>query len=122
MSVSYWDDNHRKRSMKSFTSFCYEQKYIKHGDKFICRECNGRGQVVADYEQPNPVEGYKMADRVTCPSCGGAKYTTEKDYRDYFKILQAKFREEQREERLLATIRKQALKKLTKEEREVLGF
>jgi DnaJ-class molecular chaperone len=107
--------------MKSFTSFCYEQKYIKHDDKFICRECNGRGQVVADYERPDPVEGYKMADRVTCPSCGGAKYTTEKDYREFFKIQQAKFREEQREERLRASIRKQALIKLTKEEREVLG-
>ena len=121
MSISYWDSAHEKRSMRSFTAFCYEQKYIKRDDKFICRECHGQGRVVADYERPDPVEGYKMADRVTCPSCGGSRYTTEKDYREFFKSVQAKFRERQQEERRRDTVRKQALKKLTKEEREVLG-
>jgi Zn finger protein HypA/HybF involved in hydrogenase expression len=117
----YYDNEHRKRAMKSFAAFMLEfPRQIKDG-KYLCRQCDGSGRVIADYERPDPVEGYKMADRVTCPSCGGKKFTTEKDYRDYFKIKQAEYRLEQREQRYRDKVRRQALKKLTKEERNILG-
>ena len=123
MTVTYWNDAHKKRAMKSFAAFLVEQPrvYSSTAGKFICRECGGSGRVIADYERPDPVEGYKMADRVTCPSCGGTKYTTEKDYRDFFKAEQAEYRKPEKEDKRINALRKQALKKLTREERDALG-
>lgn len=121
MGIAYWNDAHRKRSMRSFAAFLVEQPRIISDGKFICRQCGGNGQVVADYEKPDPVEGYKMADRVTCPSCGGTRYTTEKDYRAFFKKEQAEFRKREKEDKERKKLRIQALKKLTKEERDSLG-
>lgn len=40
-------------------------------DYWQCFHCTGAGRVVAPYERPCPVEGYKMADRIACPSCDG---------------------------------------------------
>ena len=121
--ITYYDADHRKRSMKNFGHFLMENPriYSCNAGKFICRQCGGNGKVIADYEHPDPVEGYKMADRVTCPSCGGTRYTTEEDYRAFFKAEQAKYREQEKETKRINALRKQALKKLTKEERDALG-
>lgn len=39
--------------------------------KAPCINCGTSGRVIAPYEQPCPVEGYKMADRTDCPRCAG---------------------------------------------------
>jgi len=121
-NIVYWDDDHRRRAMKSFTSFLVEMQGIINDGKFICGECSGRGSMIPDDEYADPVEGYKFARRINCPTCNGSKYVTEKFWRDYFKQEKAKWSEREAERKHTELIRKQALKKLTKEEREVLGL
>lgn len=120
--ITYYNEAHRKRAMKSFTAFVAEFPRILKDGKFVCMECDGYGRVVPNDAFNDPVEGYKMAERVTCPSCGGLKYTFEKTYRDYFKKTQAEYRKQEKERIRIKKIRSQALKKLTKEEREALDI
>lgn len=36
---------------------------------YDCNECNDKRKVVAPWEYLDPVEGYKLADRIPCPQC-----------------------------------------------------
>ena len=123
MLIYYNNAEQRKLAMKSFSAFLaiHSSKICRNG-KFICDYCDGLRQIVADWERPDPVEGYKMAQHVTCPSCHGNGLSNEKYWRDYFKNAQTKYRQDAKEALERAAIKKRALKKLTKEEREVLGF
>lgn len=42
-------------------------------NKPICHHCKGSGKV-KDYSQRCPVEGYKMADWITCNTCNGSGF------------------------------------------------
>lgn len=121
MSVVWWNDDHKARAYKSFTTFLYEQPRIYRNNNFVCLTCDGAKKVIADYERPDPVEGYKMADRVPCLKCNGTGLATEKQWREYFKIHQAEFRARKTEEKRISKLKKQAIKKLTLEERKALG-
>jgi hypothetical protein len=122
MSVLWYNKEHKARGMKSFAAFLLERPRVFRDGHFMCLRCDGFKRVIADYERPDPVEGYKMADRVICPACGGTGYGTEKLWRDYFKREQIKHREREKETKRINALKKQALSKLTLAERNALGL
>jgi hypothetical protein len=122
MSVTWYNQEQRIKGMRSFTSFMAIHPRVFRDGHFMCLCCDGSKRVIAVYEQPDPVEGYKMADRVTCPKCGGTGYATEKEWREYFKAEQKNHREQQKETKRINALKKQGLKKLTIEERSALGL
>lgn len=90
--------------------------------KAPCPNCRSRGQIVAPWEQPDPCEGYKMAERITCELCKGEKFVSIKVFKDklwapYRKRLKAEMKQYREEMKVYRA----ALKKLTLEERKVLG-
>jgi hypothetical protein len=123
MVFSWYNDAEREKVLKSFNTFLlFKKDTIYKNNNYICLECDGKKRVIADYEHPDPAEGYKMADRVTCSKCSGTGTATEKQWREYFKQEQKKFRDRKKEDKEINRLKKQALSKLTKEEREVLGY
>lgn len=44
-----------------------------------CFHCHGSGKIVKPGEYLDPVEGYKMADRIICPKCQGSTLATDKE-------------------------------------------
>lgn len=52
---------------------------------FRCPNCWGAGRVVAPWEQPCPVEGYKLADRIACPTCNGKKIVAKALHKPAYK-------------------------------------
>ncbi len=49
----------------------YNRERCGEAGFYPCLECLGAGKVIAPYETADPVEGYKMADRIECPVCRG---------------------------------------------------
>ena len=73
----------------------YFQRYsimINETGEFPCHHCYGRGKIVAPWEQRDPVEGYKMAERIICTTCNGLPFQLKfkKYYIDAYKKLVAK--------------------------------
>jgi hypothetical protein len=91
--------------------------------------CDGAGGGY-DWKDRDPIEGWKMAPRHECWFCNGRGFITHDDIRfsavvQYYNELEAaelrkKTTEEQREARRVR-VRKEAIEKLTKEERDALG-
>ena len=116
------NEAHKERSLKSFAAFVVENKdSVYHKNEWACDHCHGSGRVVADYEQPDPVEGQRNADRVNCPDCKGTGTSTEKKWREYYNAEREKFTRARvariEKEKLI----KQALTKLTIGEQKALG-
>ena len=87
-----------------------------------CRGCcEGNGRVISDDAIPDPVEGHKDSNRVPCQSCNGTGLTTEKHWRDWFKKEKAAWLIHETERKQTEKLRKQAIQKLTLEERKSLG-
>jgi hypothetical protein len=122
MSVLWYNQEQKGRAMKSFAAFLLERPRVFRDGHFMCLRCDGSKRVIADYERPDPVEGHKMSDRVPCPKCGGTGYATEKEWREYFKAEQKNHREREKELKKINDLKKQALAKLTLEERRALGI
>jgi hypothetical protein len=38
---------------------------------FPCPKCDCKGRIHDPNDQPDPVEGYKMVNKITCPLCSG---------------------------------------------------
>lgn len=120
----WYNDEHRKKAFKSFTSFIVECKssvFRYKDNEWCCDICSGSGRVIAPWERSDPVEGYKYADRVPCKDCNGTGKWDEKRWREWFKKEKAEYVELQAKKKEKERIRKQALAKLSDIERKVLG-
>lgn len=58
------------KSVKAFKKHVGYTKEFKRNE-YPCLVCNSFGRVVDPDEQPDPMEGYRNADRIICPECGG---------------------------------------------------
>lgn len=118
----WYNEKHKERALKSFAAFVAENPlYVYKDNKWLCPHCDGHKRVIAPYERPDPVEGYKMADRIPCPDCGGSGETTEKVWREIFKEQKELFVKQKKEKQAKEALIKQALAKLTVSEQKALG-
>lgn len=88
-----------------------------------CRKCLGNKRIVAPDEVPDPIEGYKMARRVTCPLCDGTGVDPDPEHwlKEYRKAKR-KHADDVKFWRVGRESRERALSKLTNEERRLLGL
>lgn len=118
----WYNEAHRERSLKSFASFVVENPmYVFKNSKWVCPNCQGSGRVIAPWERPDPVEGYKMADRVDCNKCNGTGEYTERGWREIYSKERQSHIENKRKARDKEKLVKQALAKLTVGEQKALG-
>jgi len=90
---------------------------------FPCIKCSGRGRIVHPDEQLDPVEGYKLARRSDCPSCGGTGYGTKKKFMAYYNSLTKKYKEKQAKTKRMVELTKKTFSQMTeKEASEFLEF
>ena len=83
-----------KRPFRNFEHYLAEQcKYLAPGHRYPCRECYGSGKLIADYERPDPCEGYKHADRVPCHECVGKGEVERSKALNWYKEHIARWRE-----------------------------
>jgi len=121
-----------KKPFKSFESYLHY--YTKHSSKhhrtkkvakYPCPECLGIGQVCR-WEDRDVIEGFKLAPRYTCDSCGGSGETTVAYYKTAYKAEMAKYKQayakalNRRKAELGAA--ENARRLLTVEERRLLGL
>ena len=120
----WWSEEDKKKAMKNWPAFLItvNDRIINYKNEFKCVECNGWKTKLADDAFCDPVEGYKFANKVTCPTCNGTGLSSEKDWKNVFKILQTNYKAQMKEEKETEKLKKSALKKLTKDERKALGF
>lgn len=119
------NDDHKKRALKSFAAFVIECNYYVFDDKkkkFKCNHCHGSGSVRDPNAYNDPVEGYKMADRVDCYHCRGTGESDEKTWKAIYKEEKTKFALKLKNKRETEALRKSALKKLTPEEKRALNL
>lgn len=98
----------------------YDREPYTPDGKHRCLGCMGSGRVVAPWERPDPVEGYKLADRVDCRTCGGTGRVPITVYRRAYSKLRAKYAEDRAEWRSKDALRKSGLSKLTEDEARAL--
>lgn len=121
----WYNEEHKKRALKNFHSFLIECKtriFVHGTENYKCNYCDGMGRVVSPWAYNDPVEGYKMADRVACQFCNGTGESDEKTWREIFKKEKNSFLEIKKERTAKEKIRKEALKKLTPEEIKALNI
>ena len=90
-TVTFWDDKHKNRAMRSFSAFIAEFPRILKDGGYRCGVCEGSGKVISDDAISDPVEGHKDSLRVICQSCNGTGLTTEKHWREWFKQEKTKW-------------------------------
>lgn len=121
----WYNEEHKKRALKNFSAFlneCRQSVFFYGTENYKCDHCNGSGRVVSPYAFNDPVEGYKMADRVDCHKCNGTGESDEKIWKEIYKKQRASYLEVKKEKALRDKIRKEALKKLTPEEIKALNI
>lgn len=115
-----------KRPYANFEDYVLRGLRGTKDNVYRCTYCRGSGRVIAPYEVPSPVEGYKMADRIKCQTCAGTGGVSRdlamlwyrqkiREWKEWY----AKAREERDLE--LAALKK-ARKHLTKAELNILGI
>lgn len=105
--------------MKEKKMFIFEDKNTTNSLQHVkCPVCEGYGRV-CDPDSMDPIEGSKMATYYKCPFClgSGAILSTSRYYQPLLHFWDELRRLESKEE-----LKKTALSKLTKEEREALGY
>lgn len=116
-----------RRPYRNFDHYLEEcRKRGKRDALYSCEHCWGRGRVVAPWERPDPVEGYKMADRIDCPTCRGRGEVDRHQAKAWYDKEIAEWREHYTEKQKQRSAELIALKKvrevLSPEERELLGI
>lgn len=108
-------------SAKSHTELAAILYYSDKKNPWPCQRCLGDGKHVADYERPDPIEGYKLADRQICKECMGTGSKGEDWYKKEFKALKEIHKQNLTEWKYYANIWKNKFKpifsKLKKEEK-----
>lgn len=118
-------EDKRNRALKSFKSFLLEGKsqiFNWRTGAYMCRHCDGAGNVISPFAYNDPVEGYKMADRVVCQHCFGTGISDEKSWKAFYKEEKSRNDERLKAKLELDNVRKNALKKLTDAEKKALNL
>ena len=104
-----------RRSYKNFGLFC-----LAHGSSFgnphPCLACRGQGTIYDPKDPPCPVEGNKYQRTIPCAACGGSGKGTKGACRQAHQAILEAYRQEKAEYDRLAGLRRQALKKITKDQ------
>ena len=104
-----------RRSYRNFGLFC-----LAHGSSFgnpyPCLACRGHGTVYDPTDPPCPVEGSKYRRTLRCAACGGSGKGTKEGRRQAYRKVVEEYRQEKAEYDRLAWLRREAVKKLTKDE------
>lgn len=117
-----------KREYRSFDAYvqAQRQRHSRGNLRYPCLRCDASGRIIAPYERPDPVEGWKMADRITCPGCGGTKEGTRDQYKAAYQKMTIKYWEQVKEWDLLFQAYTSAVRKvklyLTHEEARAIGI
>lgn len=83
----------QNKPQKPFVSFAaFKQNirfgYGQHKSKLRCQKCNGDGKIIHPDAKCDPVEGYKMAERIACQFCHGTGIASEIQAKDsYLEML-----------------------------------
>jgi hypothetical protein len=113
-SIIRWRTKPR-RPYKNFGLFC-----LAHGgslgNPYPCLACRGQGTVYDPEGSPCPVEGSKYRRTIRCAACEGSGKGTKEACRQAYREALEIFRREKAVYNEFARLRRQALKKLTKEE------
>ena len=108
-----------RRSYKNFGLFCFAHG-SDIGNRYPCLACRGQGRIDDPADPPCPVEGYKHVRRINCPACrASGKGTKEACRQAYWKSVEA-YRQEKDEYDHLVRLRREAIKRLTKEQSDAL--
>lgn len=89
--MSLWHFDKRPEKPQTWAAYFAEALRMYPKNPWRCTNCHGSGRVVADWEQPDPVEGHKMSERVSCKVCHGTGNIGEAEH----KKLWRKKREQQ---------------------------
>ncbi len=96
----------------------FEDYYLTRINKnshIKCTNCGGKGWVYADYENPDPIEGMKMADTTVCQFCGRTgEYGKIEDVKQEYLIIEEKYNAQCQKLGKLRGQRQTILEKLTK--------
>lgn len=108
---------------ETFEVFVEYIKRMGHKDReWPCFRCEGYGRIIDPDYQPDVIEGYKLANRIKCPNCGGAgeQEGGEERYIDtYFQTCVRHTRNMEQYEKEM-TVLLSIQKKLTAEEAKLL--
>lgn len=114
--------DHDSIFFESFKVFVYVNKLYKDG-LYMCPTCDGTSSIYDPDDPRDPIEGNKLRNIIKCPTCDSKGYGHfESHWRNYYNTDTKLKKEQLKTEKKNARIRRAALKKLTKEEKEVLGL
>lgn len=89
--------------------------------KWPCLTCHGHGWTYDPCDPPCPVEGNQYRLRLKCPSCKGSGEGPKEACRQAYQAILDDYQRKLRAYRQLLALKKQALQKLTKEERTAIA-
>lgn len=85
-------------------------------------ECCGNGRIYDPNDQPDPVEGNKMRDRIKCPTCKGSGQTTKKEFLEFYNISKKMRNQRRKFEKETAKKIQAALNKISAEDFETIRY
>jgi hypothetical protein len=118
------------KGFSTFNSFVFYNSVVaigfplaKREDLYMCPSCRGCGEIYDPNQKPDAYEGYKLVDRIDCLVCnkfgyGDFKFAWIKEYKNVRKTQI----DQEKKKSVTKKIRNAALKKLTSEEKRVLGL
>lgn len=107
-----------------FSAYIIRNNIINDDGEYFCPHCEGVGKIYNPDDPRCPIEGNKMRGMITCPSCMGSKASLsyQSKWKEIYKKA-VKIHKLYKKAKKDHDIRvKQAIKKLTKEDRKVLGL
>ena len=107
-----------KKIYKNFQDF-FEK--CLHG-VLRCPYCLGWKKVVAPGEQLDPVEGYKLANRIPCPTCKGTGRVPLKVAKEEYQLWLSSYKEEKKKWLAQQIMINHIKSKLNKRQIEFLGL
>lgn len=102
--------------LKSFASFMAYTGGLQEQGDYICPCCHGTKRVIAPDAINDPVEGYKMAERVMCPICLGTGIVEQTAWKNIYRERKKEFKEKKARIKERKRLIKNIQAKLTKEE------
>lgn len=120
MSVKWPEGRPKAKKFYQFCSSDYPYRFDPYKNTVECQWCHGSGRIVHLDKRPDPVEGYKMADRITCPTCGGDGRRPVSDAREEYKKYQTLVKKQQGQYDEEKEIAQQALVSFTQAEIKIL--
>ncbi len=104
-----------RRSYRNFGVFCRAHG-SSPGNPYPCLICRGQGTFYDPNDPPCPVEESKCRRIIPCAACGKSGKGTKEACRQAYREVVEAYRQENAEYNRLARLRREALKKLTKNE------